>query len=165
MYGDTQTKSRCLWCEYWNTRPKKSKLSFSHPLTSDQGALDSIQCSSLLMFRIIKMRVASKKFDPYFAITSPWGLGCLLSGFTDQFLRNDSQTESSGYLFFFYDNTMLRPKESRNDHKRDIDSLTRLQKPETPSVSHKTTQMSFFPRVQLNHLLRRKVPASMKLHK
>ena len=51
--------------------------------------------------------LTNKQLDTYF----PWGLGYLTSGFRDQY--NDSQTENSGYIFF-YDNTMsLTKKESK----------------------------------------------------
>lgn len=119
-------------------RPKKSKFSFSHSLTNDQVALDPIQSSSLLMFRVLKVRVTSKKLDTYFATTSPWGLCHLPSSFRDLFSCNNCQSESSGYHFFFYDNAMLRSKVARSHHERGrfLNTASKTRDPFSQSQNH-----------------------------
>lgn len=106
------------------------------------------------------MRVTGKRSHTYFPTTSHLGLGYRPSSFRNSSSCNDSQTESSTHIFvcFFFsiyvhlsdDNTMSMTKKSkRNHHKRDMHSLSELRKQENPSVSHKETQMSFFPELQL----------------
>lgn len=114
------------------------------------------------------MRVTRENLDTCFPTTSQLDLSYLPPS-----PRLASETSSQAMIrrlkflgTFFNDNTMsLTKKSQRNHDKRDVHSLSQLRKTETPSISYKDTQVSFFPKGQLNYLLRRKILTSVKFHK
>lgn len=123
-------------------RPKKLKVSFPHPWTSNWVALDATRRTPLPVFTLIRMTATGKKLDTYFPTTSrgAWVTYPPASG-----TNTHATTLRLKVLctLFWWQYHVIDQKESKKSASKNVESLTQLKNQRSLQLITKSPRCHF----------------------